>query len=75
MSGLCVTKLDVLDGMETVRLCVGYKIDGEASDILPVGAEALAECEPMYEEMPGWSDSTVGVQALRRAAAEARRTI
>ncbi len=62
VSGLCVTKLDVLDGMETVRIGVGYKIDGEFSDILPVGAESLADCEPIYEDMPGWSDSTVGVK-------------
>ncbi len=62
VSGLCVTKLDVLDGMETVRVCVGYKLKDGSSDILPVGAEMLAECEPIYEEMPGWTDSTVGVK-------------
>ena len=64
VSGLCVTKLDVLDGMETLRLCVGYKIGGTTSDILPVGAETLAECEPIYEEMPGWKESTVGVKSF-----------
>lgn len=62
VSGLCVTKLDVLDGMETLRLCTGYKIDGSISDILPVGAETLAQCEPIYEEMPGWAKSTVGIR-------------
>lgn len=62
VSGLCVTKLDVLDGMETVRVCVGYKLKDGNSDILPVGAEMLAECEPIYEDMPGWTDSTVGVK-------------
>ena len=62
VSGLCVTKLDVMDGMETVRLGVGYRIDGVESDILPAGADALANCEAVYEEMPGWSQSTVGVQ-------------
>ncbi len=62
VSGLCVTKLDVLDGMETLRICVGYRIDNGYSDILPVGAELLATCEPVYEEMPGWTDSTVGVK-------------
>ena len=61
VSGLCVTKLDVLDGMEQVRLGVGYRINGVESDILPFGAEMLAECEPLYEEMPGWSASTVGL--------------
>ncbi|MGB9151205.1 MAG: adenylosuccinate synthase [Burkholderiales bacterium] len=62
VSGLCVTKLDVLDGVETLQICVGYKIDGVAHDILPFGAEALAQCEPVYEEMPGWRDTTVGVR-------------
>ena len=71
VSGLCVTKLDVLDGMETLRLCTGYKLAGGYSDILPVGAETLSECEPIYEEMPGWTDSTVGIKqydALPQAA-------
>jgi adenylosuccinate synthase len=61
VSGLCVTKLDVLDGMERVRLGVGYRMKGVERDILPFGAEMLSECEPLYEEMPGWSDSTVGI--------------
>jgi adenylosuccinate synthase len=61
VSGLCVTKLDVLDGMESVQLGVGYKMNGVARDILPFGAELLAECQPVYEEMPGWHDSTVGI--------------
>jgi adenylosuccinate synthase len=62
VSGLCITKLDVMDGMETVRLGVGYRINGVDSDILPPGADALADCQPVYEEMPGWSESTVGVK-------------
>src|SRR5688572_24279409 len=61
VSGLCVTKLDVLDGMEELRLGIGYRCHGVQSDILPFGAEMLAECEPVYEEMPGWSESTVGL--------------
>jgi adenylosuccinate synthase len=60
VSGLCVTKLDVLDGVATLKLCVGYRLDDRVSDILPVGAEDLARCEPVYEELPGWSESTVG---------------
>jgi len=62
VSGLCITKLDVLDGLETLRLCVGYRIDGEELKTLPVGADALARCEPIYEDMPGWSESTVGLR-------------
>jgi adenylosuccinate synthase len=72
VSGLCVTKLDVMDGMETVRIGVGYKIDGQFSDILPVGAESLAGCEPVYEDMPGWSGSTVGVKKFDDLPVQAR---
>ena len=61
VSGLGVTKLDVLDGMEKVCLGVGYNMNGAKCDILPFGAERLAECEPIYEEVPGWSESTVGL--------------
>ncbi len=61
VSGLCVTKLDVLDGLETVRICVGYEIDGKPVAGLPVQVDRFAEYEPVYEDMPGWSDSTVGV--------------
>ena len=72
VSGLCVTKLDVMDGMEKVRIGVGYKINGQFSDILPVGAEALTDCEPVYEDMPGWSSSTVGVKDYDALPQEAR---
>lgn len=62
VSGLCVTKLDVMDGLKTVKLCVGYQINGRTTDILPFGADDISECTPIYEELPGWSDSTVGVE-------------
>jgi len=62
VSGLCITKLDVLDGVESVKICVGYRIEGELSEILPVGAEELERCEPVYEELPGWKESTVGIK-------------
>jgi adenylosuccinate synthase len=64
VSGLCVTKLDVLDGMERVCLGVGYRVEGVERDILPFGADMLEACEPVYEELPGWSASTVGVTRL-----------
>ncbi|HWK74713.1 MAG TPA: adenylosuccinate synthase, partial [Povalibacter sp.] len=64
ISGLCITKLDVLDGLDTVRVAVGYKVRGERRDILPVGAEALAICEPIYEEHAGWKESTYGVKTF-----------
>ncbi len=64
VSGICFTKLDVLDGLDTVRVAVGYRVKGEIRDILPVGADALAICEPVYEEYPGWKESTVGVKSF-----------
>ncbi|MDE2344207.1 MAG: adenylosuccinate synthase [Betaproteobacteria bacterium] len=73
VSGLCVTKLDVMDGVETVRICVGYRCNGTVSDILPLGADAIAQCEPIYEDMPGWSESTVGVETLEGLPLQARR--
>lgn len=72
ISGLCVTKLDVLDGLETLRICVGYNINGVKSDILPVGAETLSNCEPIYQDLPGWKDSTVGVKTVDGLPANAR---
>ncbi len=72
VSGLCVTKLDVLDGMESLQIGVGYKANGTTYELLPVGAESLAECEPIYEEIPGWKDSTVGVREFSKLPAAAR---
>ncbi|CAG9167517.1 MULTISPECIES: adenylosuccinate synthase [Cupriavidus] len=63
VSGLCLTKLDVLDGLESIKLCVGYTLDGKTVDILPRGSDAVARCEPVYEEFPGWNESTFGVKA------------
>ena len=61
ISGLCVTKLDVLDELETIQICVGYSIDGEEIAGLPVVVDRFAQCEPIYEEWSGWQESTVGV--------------
>ena len=72
VSGLCITKLDVLDGMDTIRLCVGYRYNGEERLTPPVGAEAFANCEPVYLDMPGWTDSTVGVRYYDELPANAR---
>src|SRR5436189_1290287 len=63
VSGLCITKLDVLDGVEAVKICVGYELEGAFSEILPVGAEELERCHPVYEELPGWMESTVGIKS------------
>ncbi|MFZ5523342.1 MAG: adenylosuccinate synthase [Pseudomonadota bacterium] len=72
VSGLCITKLDVMDGMETVQLGVGYRINGMESDIMPAGADALTDCQAVYEEMPGWSESTLGVQRYEELPKAAR---
>ncbi|MBL8525966.1 MAG: adenylosuccinate synthase [Betaproteobacteria bacterium] len=62
LSGLCITKLDVLDGLETLRICTGYRVDGKVVDMLPYGADSIEHCEPILEDHPGWSDSTFGVK-------------
>ncbi len=72
ISGLCITKLDVLDGMDTIRMCVGYRLDGEVSLTPPDGAEAFESCEPIYENFPGWQTSTFGVKQYDQLPAEAR---
>jgi adenylosuccinate synthase len=61
VTGLCVTKLDVLDGLDSLQICVGYRVDGVEYGVPPVGAEGYAACEPIYDELPGWGESTVGV--------------
>ncbi len=73
LSGLCITKLDVLDGLSELKLCTGYTLDGVLTDILPMGADEIARCEPVYESMPGWTQSTVGVTDYARLPGEARR--
>ncbi len=76
VSGLCITKLDVLDGLKVVKLCVGYRQKGAAGgaavDVLPFGADAVESLEPVFEEMPGWSDSTFGVRDWNALPANAR---
>lgn len=62
VSGLCITKLDVLDVLESIRICVGYRYRGMVLDTLPLDMESFAECEPIYEEFPGWQSATVGTQ-------------
>jgi adenylosuccinate synthase len=72
VSGLGITKLDVMDGMEAVRIGVGYRLNGQVSDILPVGAEELEGCEPIYEEVAGWKESTVALTHLDQLPDAAR---
>jgi len=72
LSGLCITKLDVLDGIPELLLCTGYEIDGSSTDILPMGADDIARCKPIYETLPGWSQSTVGVTQYEQLPVNAR---
>ncbi len=72
VSGLCVMKLDVMDGLEEIKLCVGYKLNGQVVDILPFGSDAVTRCEPIYETMPGWSDSSVGAKRWEDLPANAQ---
>jgi adenylosuccinate synthase len=72
VSGMCLTKLDVLDGLDSLKLCTGYKLHGKQVDIFPVGAEDAAACESIYEEMPGWKDATVGAKSMDALPAAAR---
>ncbi|MBD0864533.1 MAG: adenylosuccinate synthase [Rhodobacteraceae bacterium] len=62
VKGISLTKLDVLDGFETLKICTGYDLDGVRLDYLPAAADQQARCVPIYEEMPGWSESTEGVR-------------
>ena len=73
LTGLAIMKLDVLDGMDTVKLGVGYLYKGEKIDIMPAGADAVAECEPIYEEFPGWKESTFGIQKWEDLPESAQR--
>lgn len=72
LSGLCITKLDVLDGLEKLELCTGYELDGETTDILPMGADEIERCTPIYETLEGWSESTVGVTQYDKLPINAR---
>ena len=72
LTGLCITKLDVLDGLTELKLCTGYELDGEIVDILPMGADDIERCKPIYETLEGWADSTVGVTDYDKLPVNAR---
>jgi adenylosuccinate synthase len=73
ISGLCVTKLDVLDGLDTLRLCTGYRDADGVHDTPPLLSDDYPDCSPVYEEMPGWRESTVGIKSFEDLPADARR--
>ncbi|HLZ07845.1 MAG TPA: adenylosuccinate synthetase, partial [Chloroflexota bacterium] len=72
MHSAAITKLDVLDNHETVRVCVGYRLDGKTIDSIPASLATYARCEPIWEEMPGWQASSAGAHAFDELPAAAQ---
>ena len=73
ITGMCITKLDVMDDMKEIKICTGYEFEGRHTDILPFGADAVAKCVPVYETLPGWAESTFGAQSYDALPENARR--
>ncbi len=73
VSGLCVTKLDVLDGLATIRICTAYRTGSTASVVPPLIVEGYGAVEPVYEDMPGWTESTVGLTRYEQLPLNAQR--
>ncbi|HEY9105672.1 MAG TPA: adenylosuccinate synthase [Roseateles sp.] len=72
ITGLCLTKLDVLDGLAEIKVCVGYELDGKTLDILPLDADEIVACTPVYETFPGWTETTFGATSWDALPANAR---
>jgi adenylosuccinate synthase len=72
VTGLCITKLDVLDGLTELKICTGYRLNGQVVDLLPMGADEVAACEPILETLPGWSESTFGARSMEQLPEAAR---
>lgn len=72
VTGLCITKLDVLDGLPELKICTGYKLNGKIITLLPMGSDEVADCQPILESLPGWSESTVGATTPDGLPAAAR---
>jgi adenylosuccinate synthase len=72
ITGLCLTKLDVLDGLAEIKMCVGYKLDGRQLDILPLDADEIEACTPIFETFPGWTETTFGITSWDALPANAR---
>ena len=75
VTGIALTKIDVLDGLETVRICTGYRLRGNVYDYLPTHSADQAAVEPIYEDMEGWSESTVGARSYADLPANAIKYI
>lgn len=75
LTGIMLTKLDILDKLETIKICTAYKYEGQILEHFPKEADVLWNCEPMYEEVPGWRESTIGITAFDRLPAKAQEYI
>jgi adenylosuccinate synthase len=73
ISGLCITKLDVLDGLKEIKVCVGYELRGKRIDILPLDADDIVDCQPIYDTFEGWTETTAGVTSWDKLPLNARR--
>ena len=73
VSGLCVTKLDVLDGLPEILICTGYRLGDRTLDVLPLDADEITACQPIYEALPGWSETTAGLTQWDQLPTNARR--
>jgi adenylosuccinate synthase len=73
VSGLCITKLDVLDGLPEIQICTGYKLGDRVLDVLPLDADEISDCVPIYESLPGWHDTTAGLTNWEQLPVNAKR--
>lgn len=73
ISGLCITKLDVLDGLPSVKVCIGYRLHGETCQYVPTDTDLFAECEPIFEELPGWTETTAKIRSFNELPANAQK--
>jgi adenylosuccinate synthase len=73
VSGLCITKLDVMDLMPLVRICIGYELNGQTLHTLPLAVEDYAECQPIYEDLPGWQANTAGIKEYEALPMNAKK--
>jgi adenylosuccinate synthase len=72
IAGLCLTKLDVLDGLPEIKICTGYRLDGQVRDTLPMLTDRFGDCEPVYETVPGWTAPTAGATSYAALPKQAK---
>jgi adenylosuccinate synthase len=75
ISSAAITRLDVLDPMETIKVCTAYRVNGETTDTMPAASAAMGAAEPIYEELPGWQQPTANVRRFKELPAEAQRYV